>query len=136
MANYLSYLMGAPNISDKELVESGVEIKGTTDSGSRMLLFSDSSLATYAALIKEKMDNGFWNEIVGEKEILFIFKFNDGAIKEYKLTVANEKEIDELCSTFNNEPPGKTHNVYLYISENDYYHDFMLEHYGELIARG
>lgn len=136
MANYLSYLMGALKISDEELVDIGVEIKGTTDSGSRMLLFSDRSLTKYVALIKEKMDNGFWNEIVGEKEILFIFKFNDGIIKEYQLSVENEWEIEELCAKFNNEPPGKTHNVYLYISENDFYHNFMLEHYGELIARG
>src|SRR3990167_6406483 len=78
---------------------------------------------------------GFWNEIIGVKEILFIFKIEDGSIKEYKLSPENEQEIDKLCAKFNNEPADKTANVYKYISDNKFYHDFMLEHYTDLINR-
>src|SRR3990172_8163020 len=70
--------------------------------------------------IKMKMTTGFWNEIVGEREIIFIFKFKDGKIKEYKLSPANEQEISDLCESFNDEPPRKAANVYKYISENKF----------------
>ena len=131
----LSFLMGGLDISDKELEVLGIEIVQKNPDGDRSLRISEESLLQYIELIKTKLAPGFWNEIVGEKEILFIFKFKDGSVKEQKLSPENERENDELCAEFNNEPPGKTHNVYKYISENKFYHDFMLEHYADLINR-
>jgi|GEM_PF-869626 len=135
MARYLSYLMGAEQIQDNELEALGVEIKETKADGHRTLIIPEGKLPQYIELIKEKLTNGFWNEIIGEKEIIFIFKFKDGRIKEYKLSPQNEQEIDNLCAEFNNEPPDKTANVYKYISDNKFYHDFMMTHYADMINR-
>ncbi len=132
---YLSYLMGAGNIQDSDLAELEIEIKERKPDGNRMLIIRENELSSYIKLIKEKLTNGFWNEIVGEKEILFIFKFKDGHVKEYSLSSENESQIDKLCAEFNNEPPDKTANVYKYISDNKFYHDFMMEHYQDLINR-
>ena len=130
----LSYLMGAEQITDVELSDLGITIVGK-GGHSRMLKIPEEAVTGYIELIRAKLTNGFWNEIIGVNEILFIFKLSDGAIKEYTLSPANEREIDKLCAELNNEPPGKTGNVYKYISENDFYHDFMLEHYADLISR-
>ncbi len=135
MSSYLSYLMGAENIQDAELEDLGVKIKDRTSDGDRMLVIPDDKLSRYVEFIKVKLANGFWNEVIGEKEIIFIFKFKDGHIKEYKLSPDNEREIDKLCAEFNNEPPDKTANVYKYISDNKFYHDFMMEHYEDMISR-
>lgn len=143
MAHYLSYLMGAEEIQDQELEDLNVEIEKRTDDGDRMLKIPQESISGYVELIKQKLTPGFWNEAVGEKEILFVFKFKDGSInkfasgevKEFKLSEETEAEIDKLCAEFANESPDKTANVYKYLSENEFYHDFMLEHYSDKISR-
>ena len=127
--------MGASQISDNELKALGVSIEETKASGSRCIKMSGENLQGYIQLMKDKLDKGFWNEIVGEKEIIFIFKFKDGSTKEYKLSPENEAEVDRLCAEFANESPEKTANVYKFISDNKFYHDFMLEHYSDLINR-
>ena len=135
MPYLLSYLMGAREIKDSELESLGIEIKNTTEDGDRMLVIPSEKLPSHIELVKSKLTNGFWNEIVREKEITFIFKFKDGHTKEYELSPENEQEIDNLCAEFNNEPPNKTANVYKYISDNKFYNDFMMEHYTDLINR-
>ena len=132
---YLSYLMGADQIEDKDLVDLDISIEETKSDGDRCLKISVDKLPQYIQLIKGKLNNGFWNEIVGEQEVIFIFKLKDGSIKEYRLSHENEQEIDKLCAEFNNEPSEKTANVYKYISDNNFYHDFMMEYYAELIDR-
>ena len=127
--------MGAEEIQDKELEDLNIEIVGKTETGSRKLKIPQEHLLGYIELVKNKLTKGFWNEIIGSEEIIFIFKFKDETIKEYKLSIENEPEIDKLCAEFNNEPPEKTANVYKYLSENDFYHDFILEHYSNLINR-
>lgn len=135
MSCYLSYLMGAEQIEDNELEGLDIKIEGKTSDNSRMLKISEEKIPQYIKLIKAKLTNGFWNEVIGAKEIIFIFKFNDGSIKKFKLSPENEKEIDKLCAKFNNEPPDKTANVYKYISDNKFYHDFMIKHYSDMINR-
>lgn len=127
--------MGAENIEDKELESLDIKIEDRTSDGDRMLKIPEEKLLQYIELIKNKLTNGFWNEMIGAEEILFIFKFNDGNIKEYELSPENEQEIDKLCAEFNNEPPNKNTNVYKYISDNKFYHDFMIEHYSDMINR-
>jgi hypothetical protein len=131
----LSYLMGASQISDSELEGMGITIRGKTNDGDRKLEIPEENLNLYLALIREKLDRGFWNEVVGEKEIKFIFKFSDGTLGEYVLSPENEQEIDNFCAQLNHEPVHEPANVYKYISENSFYHDFMLEHYRGLINR-
>lgn len=132
---YLSYLMGADNITNGDITALSIEIVEIKKDGDRTLKIPENKLSLYIELIKTKLEKGFWNEIVGAKEIIFIFKFKDGSIKEYRLSPVNEEEIDKLCTEFNHEPPEKTLNVYKYISDNKFYHDFMLEHFADLINR-
>lgn len=127
--------MGAEQIQDTEITTLNIEIKGKTDNGSRMLKIPEAKLSQYIKLVKDRLTNGFWNEVVGEQQIIFVFKFSDGSTKEYKLSLENEREIDTLCAQFNNESSDKTANVYKYISENDFYHDFMMKHYEAFINR-
>ncbi len=127
--------MGAEKIRDDDLKNLGVKIVNKNGEGHRELKIPEEKLSEYIELVKSKMDNGFWNEIVGEKEIIFIFKFKNGRIEEYKLSPETESEIDKLCAEFNSEPPEKTANVYKYLSENNFYHDFMLKHYAGMINR-
>jgi len=135
MSYYLSYLVGAGKIEDKELEDLDIKIEDRDTDSDRSFKIPEDKLPQYIELVKNKLTEGFWNEIIGEKEILFIFKFKDGNIKEYELSPENEQEIDKLCAEFNNESPDKTANVYKYISDNKFYHDFMLEHYSDMINR-
>ena len=132
---YLSYLMGAGSILDRDLTDLGVEIVGKAESGSRKLKIPTEKIEDYKNLIREKLDPGFWNEMTGEQEIVFVFKFKDKHVEEYVLSPETESQIDKLCTEFNNEPPDATANVYKYISENGFYRDFMMEHYKDLIER-
>src|SRR3989344_8050019 len=132
---YLSYLMGAENISDDEITSLSISIEEKDQNGDRSLKIPEEKLSQYIELVKAKLSKGFWNEIIGASEIIFVFKFNDGSIKKYMLSPENEQEIDKLCAKFNDEPADKTANVYKYISENKFYHDFMVEHYSDLINR-
>ena len=127
--------MGAEDITDEELESLGIAIADRSDSGSRMLNIPEESLSQYIELLKAKLTKGFWNEIVGSEEILFIFQYSDGHTEEFILSPDNEQQIDKLCAEFNDEPPEKTANVYKYISDNDFYHEFMLEHYTDMINR-
>lgn len=127
--------MGGENIKDEDLVCLNIIIVDTKDDGDRMLKIPKESLPDYFELIKSKLTAGFWNEVVGEKEILFIFKHKDGSTKEYKLSPENEQEVDNLCNDFNEVPHETGANIYKYISNNSYYHDFMIENYGDIIRR-
>lgn len=132
---HLSYLMGAEKIDDKDLTNLGIDIVEKTDSESRKLKIPSEKIEEYKSLIREKMTPGFWNEFLDENNIHFIFKFKNGEVKEYILSLENEQEIDKICADLNKEPPEKTANVYKYISDNDFYHDFMIKHYKEMIER-
>ena len=127
--------MGAEKIEGKDLIDLGISIEETMADGDRTLKIPEEKIGQYIDLIKAKLNNGFWNEVIGEKEIIFIFKFKDGSTKEYKLSPENEQEVDKLCAELNNEPPDKTANVYKYISDNKFYHDFIMKHYADLINR-
>lgn len=132
---YLSFLMGGSEITDQELTDLGIEIVEKESDGDRKLKIPAENIKAYFIIIKEKLSPGFWNEVVGEKEISFVFKFKDGSIKEFNLSLENEAEIDKLAAEFVGKPLGDESNVYKWLSENYFYHDFMLEHYKDLINR-
>ena len=127
--------MGAEKVDDQDLLNLGIDIVEKTDSESRKLKIPSEKIEEYKNLIREKMTAGFWNEFLDENNIHFIFKLKNGEVKEYGLSPENEQEIDKICTELNNEPPEKTANVYKYISDNDFYHDFMMEHFKEMIER-
>ena len=125
---YLSYLMGAPEIEDEELMELGIIIAGVSDSGSRKLQIPDDSLKKYEELIRLKMNKGFWNDIVGTTKIIFIFKIEDQVI-EMTLTEGNRTEIAKLCSELNGDPIENTSQIFQYLDGNDFYSGFLRQHY-------
>ncbi len=127
--------MGAEKVSDQDITNLGITIIEKTNSGSRKLKIPSEKIEEYKNLIREKMTLGFWNEFLDKNNVHFIFKLKNGELKEYVLSPENELEIDHLCAELNNEPAGKTANVFKYISDNDFYHDFMMEHYKEMIER-
>lgn len=131
---YLSYLMGGVDITDKDLSDLDIDFNKLAD-GDRALKIPKEKMSQYKELVRQKLGNGFWNEMIGESEIIFVFKFKDGSVEEYKLSPENEQKIDQHCAELNNEQPDKTANVYKYISENTFYHDFMVKHYSSMINR-
>lgn len=132
---YLSYLMGAGNIKDNDLTSFGIDIEEKKSDGDRALKIPEDKLSQYIELIKSRLTNGFWNEIVGANKILFIFKFKNGSIREYSLSSENEREIDALCAEFNDESLPKVTDVYKWLAENKFYHDFMSENYQSMMNR-
>lgn len=132
---YLSFLMSGPKITDDELVALDISIENKDADGDRSLKIPEEKLSEYIELVKEKLDVGFWNETVGPDKVFFIFKLNDGSIKQFTLSDENEREIGKLCSKFNGDSEEKTANVYKYISGNKLYTDFMRENYSNQINR-
>ena len=118
---HLSFLMGAGEIADHELASLGVRILKGGGSAFRRLLIPHGSLSAYKALVREKLTPGFWNDILGRQEILFIFKLADGTIRELTLSEATRSEIAHLCSSLNKDPIEKTSDVSRYLAGNPFY---------------
>ena len=92
--NY-SYVMGIRNVETLEQNKFGIKQFGNHYG----ITFPDEQIDFYEKFICQNIQNGFWNEYLG-KDIVFIFKFKDGAIKKYVLNDGNEKEILNLCCEF------------------------------------
>lgn len=122
---YLSFLMGAAAIPDQELSDLGIEILQGAGSAFRGLLVPASSIAAYKELVRAKITPGFWNDIVGQQEIVFIFKLADGTIKELALSEATRSEIAQLCSSLNNDPLEKTSDMPRYLAGNPFYRELI-----------
>lgn len=122
---YRSYLMGAIKISDQDLENIGIKILGKSESGSRKLEIPRISIDKYEELVKEKLDNGFWNEYVGN-EIVFIFKDKKGEIKRMVLDPDTEREINKLADEFNGAGWTKKGSVWAWLAENDWYKDYIM----------
>ena len=105
---YLSFLMGVEAITDADLTTMGVTILERHGSAARGLLVPAASLPRYSALVRERRKRGCWNEIVGDQEILFIFKLADGTLREITFSEATSSQIAQLCSSLNGDPSAKT----------------------------
>jgi hypothetical protein len=70
-----------------------------------------------------KLTPGFWNDIVGRQEILFIFKLADGTVAELALSDATRSEIARLCTSLNNDPIEKTSDMPHYLAGNPFYRE-------------
>mgnify|MGYP000010586641 CR=1 FL=1 len=92
--NY-SYVMGVVDI--EELKQKGFTVK---EYGKNYgVSFEDNKIKIFEDFICKKLQNGFWNEYLGNEKV-FIFKFENGELKRYILNNENEKEILNLCSEF------------------------------------
>lgn len=126
LQNYRSYLMGASNISDTALTSLKIKIEKTAD-GDRKLEIPVESIPAYKQIIKDKLDKGFWNEIVGE-DIWFYFKSKDGNNdKEYVLNLDNWNEIATLCSEYCGADIKITQNLWVFLANNDWYRGLMVQ---------
>jgi hypothetical protein len=122
---YLSFLMGADAIADDELTSLGIKIVKGAGTPFRGLLIPEGSLPAYKGLIREKLTPGFWNDILGRREILFMFKLKDNTIRELELSEATRSEIARLCSSLNNDPIEKTSAMPRYLAGNPYYRELI-----------
>lgn len=120
---YLSFLMGADSIADAELADLGAEIVTGAGTPFRGLRIPQRSLPAYKALVRAKLTPGFWNDVLGHEEILFIFKLKDGTIREVTFSEATRSEIARLCSSLNNDPIEKTSDLPRYLAGNPFYRD-------------
>lgn len=120
---YVSFLMGANAIADEELTRLGVEILQGAGSPFRRLLVPAAALAGYRALIREKLTPGFWNDILGREEVLFVFKLADGTVEELTLSESTRARIAHLCSSLNGDPIEKTSDVLRYLAGNPFYRE-------------
>jgi len=76
--------MGAIQVQDADLTKLDIVIEHVENSTSKMLTIPYSSLEQYKRLIREKLSNGFWTDIVGTDLIYFIFKMPDGTLIEHE----------------------------------------------------
>ncbi|MDA1079802.1 MAG: hypothetical protein O2840_03915 [bacterium] len=121
VAVYKSVLMGASLIADAELADLDIRISHRAESGTRKLLIPAKSLEQYKALVRVKLENGFWNDFVGEDLIYFIFKMPDGEINEFVYDEEDRLTIAKLCTELNHDPIEKTSDLLNYLAENDFY---------------
>lgn len=131
---YLSFLMGAPAISDDEITQLGVRIVQGAGSAFRGLLIPADSLEGYKTLVCEKLTPGFWNEIVGRQEIFFIFKLADGVIRELAFSEATRSEIAHLCSSLNKDSIEKTLDIPRYLAGNPFYRELIARFHAGSVA--
>jgi leucyl-tRNA synthetase len=124
---YRSYLMGADQISDKELQELGVKIIKKINDG-RKIEIPKKSIAKYEELVENKLTLGFWNEYVGEK-IVFIFKHKSGKLEKMDLSLDNERKINKLAAEFNQESEGEE-LTWSWLAGVDIYKDLMIHEIG------
>ena len=122
---YLSFLMGADAIADGELTSLGIQIAKGAGTPFRGLLIPAASLSAYKALVREKLTPGFWNDILGRHEIVFVFKLVDGTQRELELSDATRSEIARLCSSLNGDPIEKTTDMPRYLAGNPYYRELI-----------
>jgi hypothetical protein len=130
---YLSFLMGASSVSDDELKTLGAEILHGAGTALRGLRIPSRALGSYRELIRAKLQPGFWNDVVGQAAVFFMFKMRDGTIAEFTYSPENREEISRLCSQLNSDPIEKTSNILRYMAANPFYRDTMVECHGVVL---
>ncbi len=125
-----SYLMGADQISDQDLIYVGVKITSTKENV-RLLEIPNQSLPKYEQLIEQKLTPGFWNEYVG-RETVFLFKFKDGTFKHLPLTPETDQEVDKLAAEFNEETQSQSSSWFM-VEDVDFYRNLVVLEEGILI---
>jgi len=128
--SYISFLMGAPTLSEAELRAAGVEILERFAPSVFGVLVGPESVARYRQLVLDRLRPGFWNDLVSRHEIRFLFKLADSTIRELTLCERNREEISRLCSQLNGDPIEETYNLPEYFASNAFYRDVMVACHG------
>lgn len=129
---YRSFLIGAAEITDADLTNLQIKIT-TTKTDARKLEIPTQSLTAYLKLVADKLEPGFWNEVVGD-EVWFVFKHKSGKLEQFTLDQTNTEIIAKLCSEFNSDSIEKTSNLWLYLASNDWYTDLMVQEEAGIIV--
>lgn len=119
-----SVLAGGKNISDEELHAINIEIVSTDKDGFKNLLIPYENLEKFNQILREKMQNWYWNEYSTKTWFHFTFKFKDGSIKEFDLNSSNQDEIAQLAKDFSNDNSLKM--PYIWLSQNEFYKDLLI----------
>ena len=127
---YLSFLMGAPGLSEHELEAVGLQVLQRFGPNLLGVLVDSTCLGAYKKLLRERLQPGFWNDLVGRDEIFFLFKLPDNTIRELTLSDENRAEISRLCSQLNGDSLEKTSDLAAYLAANPFYRDVMVAFYG------
>ena len=122
---YLSFLMGVDANTDADLTDLGVTILERHGAAARGLLVPAASLPGYEAMVGERLRPGFWNEVVGQREIFFIFKLEDGVLSRVAYSEATSSQIARMCSSLNGDPIETTSDVPRYLAGNPLYRDLI-----------
>ncbi|GAB4284569.1 MAG: hypothetical protein Kow0081_1790 [Candidatus Dojkabacteria bacterium] len=123
---FRSHLMGNSQILEEDIKNIGARIVGKSNSGDFKVEIPEESYPAYKNLIREKLDNGYWNEVVG-KEIWFCFKDRIGEISEYILDWnKNREDIAKKCSEFSKDDINNTMNLYKYLADNNFYTELLI----------
>ncbi len=97
---------------------------------SAWLLIPGLRLSAYKALIRERMKRGFWNEMVGRDEMIFLFKLSDGTLKEMHYSEKTRDEIARLCTDLNKDPIERTSDMPRYLAGNPFYREVAIRFHG------
>jgi hypothetical protein len=127
---YISLLMGAPTLSEAALREAGIQVLERFGPHVLGVLIGPGNVQRYKELVRERLEPGFWNDLVGREEILFVFKLADGTVKEFTLSDQNREEISHLCSELNGDPLEKTSDLPRYFASNAFYREAMVTCHG------
>ena len=122
--------MGAPSLPEAALRDAGVTVLERHDKHLLGLLVPSRNLPAYKQLVREHLEPGFWNDLVGPDDIIFVFKLRDGSIREFVLDDDNGAEIAALCSELNGDPLAKTSDLPNYLAASSFYRDVMVAHHG------
>ncbi len=107
---YISFLMGTKNISSSDLEKLGITIIETKGNIYKIEI-PQGNIEQYFKLLEEKLENGYWNEVLGP-DIQMLFKYKDGKIKKFVLTPQTANEIYPMMYEFNNQPIPESKNQY------------------------
>ncbi len=126
---YLSYFMGAPAVSDEDLTALRITVVETKPEG-RCLVVPECVLPAYTQLLRDHLESGYWNEIVGRSRIVFFYQLPDGPFTEHTYSDATRSEIARLCSELNDDPIEWTSDMPRYLASNPFYTELMVARHG------
>lgn len=124
LKSYRSTLMGGAQISDDQLKKIGVTVV-SRQSDARNIEVPADSFGDFQELIRQKLEPGFWNEVIGD-DIWFCFKDTNGKCREFVLDQHNYDQVAQLCSQYSKTPLEITQNLWKYLASNPWYIELII----------
>lgn len=83
-------------MADEELAALGVEIVQRRGTSIRCLRVPAASVEGYLDLVAARLQPTYWNEVVGQRDIRFVFKLEDGSVRETSVSSGDPRP--QRCS--------------------------------------